>query len=61
MRPDRALLRRPQVSGRAESGGPCVSGKDAGAHTRVFFLLSARLRGVIFIPKCREPTVRCQL
>ncbi|CAG9248370.1 hypothetical protein BCEP4_1140084 [Burkholderia cepacia] len=23
-RPDRALLRRPQVSGRAESGGPCV-------------------------------------
>jgi len=24
IRPDRALLRRPQVSGRPESGGPCV-------------------------------------
>lgn len=44
MRPNRALLRRPQISGWPESGGPSRA-KDAEAHTRVFSLLTANIRG----------------
>lgn len=40
-----------QRSGPAKRGGTPSYRPHAGARTRVFFLLSARLRGVIFIPE----------